>query len=99
MIDTKIYPFTNTDIENSAPISPGVYALFQGKDLTYYGHSDVSIKARLKSHKAGLEGTCTHNASYFQYELNPSPLDRERELLNEYEEEYGRLPSCNEVIP
>ena len=99
MIDTTIYPFTNTDINTFAPESPGVYALFQGKDLTYYGHSDKSIKLRLKSHKAGQEGVCTENATHFQCELAPSPLDRERELLNEYENEYGQLPRCNDVRP
>ena len=99
MIDTKIYPFTYIDIENVAPERPGVYALFQGQDLTYYGHSDSSIKSRLISHKAGLEGSCTHNATHFQCELAPSPLDRARKLLNEYENEYGHLPRCNDVRP
>lgn len=82
-----------------APDHSGVYALWDGSELIYYGKSEDSVRDRLSQHLNGHDGYCTKNASHFQTETSYNPSSRERELLNEYRYQYGRLPRCNDVMP
>lgn len=95
------FHFFNDDGINNAPILDGVYGLYDGSDTIYFGKGEGAegIRGRLKRHKAGYEGYCTKNADYFNYETCFTPSQRERELLQEYERLWGKLPRCNDVIP
>lgn len=93
-------PFTDAFIRN-APESAGVYALYKNGQVTYYGRAQggsVTIRSRLASHKAGYEGPCTQSSVEFNYEVTSYPVTRERELLEEHQRIYGRLPACNDRI-
>lgn len=92
--------FTDEEIAK-ATILNGVYELHQGSDLIYIGKGEgpEGIRGRLKSHKAGYEGSCTKQAQYFNYETCIDASARERKELQEYQSIYGKLPRCNEVMP
>lgn len=96
-ITGSLLQFTDYNI-SIAPDSMGVYALHQDGDLIYYGSSMASIRDRLRSHKSGAEGPCTKTASHFNTELTSRPVEREKELLEEFQRQYGRLPKCNERV-
>lgn len=97
-ITKTLHPFTDQEIDN-APDSQGVYALYEGKEATYYGSSDVSIRDRLRAHKSGNEGRCTQGAAEFNSEYAADPLAREKELLEDHKRVFGKLPKCNALIP
>lgn len=47
------YEFTSKNVDNS-PDKPGVYALYYGDEIIYYGRAQgdtVTIRSRLQSHK------------------------------------------------
>ena len=96
--DDILRAFTWKNIKN-APQKPGVYALFDGAVLIYYGMATESIADRLASHKRGDEGSCTQNATSYKREVTDRPAARERELLQEYKNQYGQLPRCNDKMP
>jgi hypothetical protein len=86
----------------SAPGQNGVYALWDNFGVIYYGSSSgatSTIRERLQAHKAGRHGPCTQNATHFQAEVCLYPLAREKQLLDEHERQFGRLPRCNDVMP
>lgn len=86
--------FTQENIQNS-PDEAGVYVLYIGGHLVYYGSTEKSIQSRLLGHQSGREGECTSSATIYGCELSLNPLRRERELLVEYKRAYGVLPHCN----
>ena len=100
-IDGGKYEFTLQNL-NKAPDKAGVYALFDGNEIIYYGRAqggDVTIRSRLKDHKSGREGSCTSNASHYMREVTSSPVKREQELLEEYKQTHnGKLPRCNDRV-
>ena len=96
-ITGPLLQFTDYNI-SVAPDNMGVYALHQDGELTYYGRASSSIRDRLQSHKSGAEGPCTKAATHFNTELTSAPIAREKELLEEFERQYGRLPKCNERV-
>jgi hypothetical protein len=89
------YAFTATMVAG-APPDPGVFALWEGADLIYYGRANgrgVTIQSRLREH---LEGAgCTSRATHYAWEIAGNPRAREAELLREYWRAHGRLPRCN----
>ncbi len=92
------YPFTEENVNNS-PAEHGVYALYDGDVTIYIGRASgegVTIRSRLQSHHRGDEGPCTEAATHYRREVTSRPIARESELLDEYEENYGRLPRCND---
>jgi excinuclease UvrABC nuclease subunit len=95
------YRFTEDNVANS-PDSHGVYALFDGDELIYYGRAKgigVTIRSRLSDHKDGTDGRCTQRATAYKREVTNRPKAREIELCEEYVRKNGRLPRCNEVMP
>ena len=87
------YKFTRMVLQG-APEEPGVYALWDGDELVYYGRAlgaGTTIRSRLFSH---LEST---NATHYSWEVCADPAMREAELLREYERLYGRPPRHNAV--
>lgn len=75
-----------------APEEPGVYALWQGEEVIYYGRASGSstIRSRLLEHfRDQVEAT------HYSWEISRQPLERETELLREYQAAFGRLPRLN----
>ena len=97
-IDSTWLVFIDGEI-GKAPIFHGVYCLYDGTEVIYYGRADgpEGIGGRLKSHKAGREGSGTKNATYFSYEICAHPAIRERELLDEHVRQFDKLPRCNSL--
>jgi len=91
-------PFNLSQI-SQVPQQPGVYWLYVGLETIYIGKSSNDIRGRLQSHYSGNEGRCTQSALEFAYEACTNPVQREKELLEEYRRTYGKLPRCNEVLP
>jgi hypothetical protein len=90
---SRRYRFTRIVLAGS-PNEPGVYALWQGEELIYYGraHSGSSIRARLQGH---FEDRV--DATHYSWEISRDPAKREGELLREYQQTFGRLPRLNEA--
>ena len=97
-ISGDLYEFSHENIAGS-PNSAGVYALYESKSLIYIGKSTISIRDRLSDHKSGRDGYCTQAAHQYRREVSSRATARERELLQEYLNSYGRLPKCNDVTP
>jgi len=80
-----------------APPDPGVYALWEGDELIYYGRAlgnGITIQSRLREHlEHGLRGTS--RVTHYGWEITADPGQREAELLREYQRSHGRLPRCN----
>jgi hypothetical protein len=99
-IDTPFQPFTDTEIDIATNLN-GVYALYDGSEAIHYGKGGGAegIKGHLKSHKAGYEGQCTTQATYFNYEICSNPPQREAALIREHITIWEKLPRCNDVVP
>lgn len=77
-----------------APAEPGVYTLWQGEEIIYYGRAQgqATIRSRLLDHlHAGV------GATHYGWEISRDPAAREGELLREYRQAFGRLPRLNEA--
>lgn len=75
-----------------APSEPGVYALWQEDELIYYGRAfgGATLRSRLMEHyENGVRAT------HYSWEISRAPVERESELLREYQETFGRLPRLN----
>ena len=87
------YKFTRI-VLLGAPEEPGVYALWDGDELVYYGRAagrdeGATIRSSLLAH---LERT---RATHYSWEVCPDPATREAELLRDYQKIYGRAPRDN----
>jgi hypothetical protein len=83
-----------------APDSAGVYALWDGEELIYYGRADgkdsnggTTIRSRLLDHHYAGGQRATH----YSWEVCKDPAAREAELLREHQGKFGRPPRCNEA--
>ncbi len=99
-INSTLKLFTHAFVD-TASIFHGVYALWDGNVIVYYGKAEGidGIRGRLQDHKRGSEGPCTQNATAFQEEVNFASQARESQLLREYMAQFGRLPRCNALMP
>lgn len=88
------YPFTSAAIQG-APDDPGVYALYQGEELVFYGLAlgSGSIQTRLVAHYAGLIEPS--NATHYAWEIARDPETRLAVLLQEYRYAFNRSPRFN----
>lgn len=89
--------FTARNVE-LAPEEPGVYALFDERDVAYYGRAEGgrdTIRARLGDHFAGRQPPGRVKTKLFSFEVTRYPMSRERALLEEYRRHTWRLPEFN----
>ena len=87
----------NATMVSGAPPDPGVFALWEGDELIYYGRAlgeGMTIQSRLREHLA-RGAACTSRATHYGWEITSNPRVREAELLREYQRSHGRLPRCN----
>lgn len=88
------YRFTRLVIAG-APEDQGVYALWDGEELIYYGRG--SIRARLMDHFQGRVDEQTRRATHYGWEIVEDPAAREAELLAEHQRVFGRPPRLNQA--
>src|SRR5437868_4867670 len=96
-IPGKKYKFHEKNIGKSPDVH-GVYALFDGDVLIYYGRAlgaSQTIRSQLKRHKDGGETAGTQLATHYAREKTEHARKREGELLAEYKIEHQALPRCN----
>lgn len=91
----KKYSFAQDNVDK-APEEPGVYALYDGDKVIYYGMASDSIRTRLQCHRRGDEGPCTEAATHYKREPTSAPSKRESELLVAYKAKHDKFPRCNE---
>jgi hypothetical protein len=98
---TRRYRFTRTVIAG-APDDAGVYALWDGEELIYYGRAGgkgsgegATIRSRLMDHYQGRVDAQTKRATHYGWELCKDPVAREAELLREHQRQFGKLPRLN----
>jgi len=76
-----------------APAEPGVYTLWQGDEVIYYGRAqgEATLRSRLMEHLEAAVG-----ATHYGWEISREPAARENELLQQYQRAFGRLPRLND---
>ena len=83
---------------SEAPDAPGVYALFEGETVVFYGCAfggTVTLRTCLGEHFFGLRSLGRHTATHCAWEISLDPTGRERGLLEEHRTQYGRPPRLN----
>jgi hypothetical protein len=97
-LPTRRYRFTRIVIAG-APEDAGIYTLWDGEEVIYYGRADgrnagggSTIRSRLLDHYYANPQRPTH----YSWELCGNPASREAELLQEHERAFGRLPRYNQ---
>jgi hypothetical protein len=94
---TRRYRFTHTVIAG-APDDAGIYALWDGEELIYYGRAQgdgITIRSRLMDHYQGRVDAQTKRATHYGWELCKDPVAREAELLREHQRRFGKPPRLN----
>jgi hypothetical protein len=92
-VPARRYRFTRIVIAG-APDDAGIYVLWDGEELVYYGRADggsATIRSRLLEHYYSDKTRPTH----YGWELCKDPAAREDELLLEHERRFGRRPRYN----
>ena len=100
---SRRYRFTRIVI-SGAPEDAGVYALWDGEELVYYGRAEgrdaggdagagSTIRSRLLDHYYEGASRPTH----YSWEVCKDPSTREGELLSEYQRKFGRPPRHNKA--
>lgn len=77
-----------------APGEPGVYTLWQGEEVIYYGRAQgaATLRGRLLEHLERGDA-----ATHYSWEISREPAARESELLEAHRRAYGRLPRLNDA--
>jgi carbon storage regulator len=95
----KRYALTKKNVDR-APAVGGVYALFEGPELIFFGRAlggAETIRSRLQAHQAGSNGDTTRRATHYRRQRCADPAAKEQALLAAYAGAHqGRLPRCNE---
>lgn len=95
------WSFTPT-VVSGAPETSGVFALFEGDNLVYYGATvpGGTLRSALTEHLgiARPEESPTHDVTHYAWEIVAMPELRELDLLREFHEAHGRVPRCNQVM-
>ena len=91
------YRFTRIVIAG-APENRGVFALWQGEEVVYYGRAEGNNGADGRTIRARLldlyERDATQ-ATHYSWEVCDDPAAREAELLREHQGSHGRPPRLN----
>src|SRR5688500_15762911 len=85
------YQFTRIVLAG-APNETGVYALWKGEEVVYYGRAsgETTIRSCLLQHYQ-----VKVDATHYSWEMCRDPAQREAELLREHEETFGHAPRLN----
>ena len=83
------FRFARTVIAGS-PDEAGVYTLWNGEEVIYYGRAE-----RIRSRLLDLYYADKHRATHYSWEVCADPVARESELLAEHARTFGALPRDN----
>jgi hypothetical protein len=92
-INTTRLPFTQSLIA-AAPQAAGVFALWKGGGIVYYGKARAIRDALGEHYQARL--LSEQHVSGCSWEVAPDPDSRYRELLKEYTAAHRALPLWND---
>jgi hypothetical protein len=92
---SRKWPFLDY-IVSAAPTDRGVYALWRANELVFVGIAGPkdNIRTCLRKHFDGQVGASSP-ADHFSWELPPDPEARRDEVLEQFKQAHGRLPSGN----
>jgi hypothetical protein len=98
---SRRYRFTRIVIAG-APESAGVYALWDGEELIYYGRTEAGNESAnggstIRSRLLDLHYSAELRATHYSWEVCKDPAAREAELLREHESKFGRPPRFNKA--
>jgi hypothetical protein len=82
-----------------APDARGVYALWKGDEIIYFGRAEggsETLRSRLLEHLQRGARRCVNEATHYSWEISRQPAVRESELLSEFWLARGCFPRCNE---
>lgn len=94
------YEASNDNL-SKAPDQAGVYELYEAETIIYIGRAQgghVTIRSRLKDHKAGRDGNCTKGYTHYRRVITNDPASVEVRELESHKRQHGKLPRCNERI-
>ena len=100
-IESAFYEWREDNVKY-VPAKPGVYGLYESKNeegLIYIGSSS-NIRERFMHYWETnfSEDPCKRATKYYKREFTSSYEEKEKELLEQYKKEHGKLPRCNEKI-
>jgi hypothetical protein len=91
------YPFIEA-FTNGAPADPGVYVLWRNDVVIYIGRAQgapETIHSRLQDHFNGRLCSCSRQATHYSWEISFQGRTREREMLDFWLAQTGKVPACN----
>jgi len=79
---------------------PGVYVLYdRDKNIIFIGESDNLQKRFSKYVDTNFENdVCKQKTGSYQREFVENSKERMEQLLEDFKNEYGKLPLCNDVV-
>lgn len=80
--------------------APAVYVLYtRGKDPLYIGETN-NLEASFTKYVDGEfdEDECKQKTQFYQREFTDNPKERQLQLIEEFKNETGKIPSCNSKI-
>ena len=92
-INSASVPFTESLVAN-APDTSGVFALWQGGGIVYYGRA-VTIRIALDE-QLRARALSAQRVSGCSWEVAADPESRQRELMREYVTAHHSLPLWND---
>ena len=99
-ISGKLFPWNENNAKTIAE-KPGVYGLYKTGNVLIYIGSSSNLRERFTHYwnTNFEEDKCKQATKMYKREFRDDYKSRERELLNQYQDENGKLPDCNDVIP
>ena len=90
----------NEDNTKKIAEKPGVYALYDENYVLIYIGSSSNLRERFRQYWTTRfgEDVCKRATRTYKREFTTNYEAREKELLEQYEREHRRLPSCNERV-
>jgi excinuclease UvrABC nuclease subunit len=98
LLDDKMRVWLNSAIFVK-PV-PGVYILYnRNKEAIYIGESSNLESTFTKYVDTDFDGNeCKQKTHSYQREFTDNPKDRQLQLIEEFKNQMGKLPSCNSEI-
>lgn len=92
---SRKWPFLDYVIE-SAPLDPGVFALWHTEELVFIGAAVTSIRQCVMEHFSGEHGPEARMADHYSWEVAKDPEARQQELIVQFAALHGgRWPRLN----
>ena len=79
---------------------PGVYVLYsRSKEPIYIGKTDNLEETFTKYTEQDFDGDeCKQKTASYQREFTDNPKERQAQLIEDFKNEYGKVPPCNSQI-